>query len=346
VPVREDGTIALPLIDPVKVTGLSIAEAQVEIVKAYTVTRKILQPGRERVIISLMQPRQYHVLVAREDGGAVETASTGGFGGYSGGTSITETRRSIGVSLDLPAYENDLLNALMRTGGVPGFEAEDYVIIQRGTGYPGQHGGLGCRPPEAIPPGGRDQQTEVGAGRTQPPRIIRVPLRIRVGEQPNIRPSDIILQNGDIVSVRVRRGEVFYTGGLLPPRVFPLPRERDLDILEALVLVGAPIINGGLGVNNLSGNVVSSGLGSPSPSLVSIVRKTTGGGEIIIRVSLNRALRDPRERVRILPGDMIVLQETMLETFSRYTSGVLSFGFFGTTVRQRDLTGSATLTVP
>src|SRR5262249_54965617 len=62
-PVREDGTIALPLIDPVNVKGKSLAEAQDAVIKAYTVDRKILQPGRERVIFTLMRPRQYHVLV-------------------------------------------------------------------------------------------------------------------------------------------------------------------------------------------------------------------------------------------------------------------------------------------
>src|SRR5262245_20704465 len=40
-PVRENGTVPLPLIDPVKVEGLSVAQAQAEIVKAYTVTKKI-----------------------------------------------------------------------------------------------------------------------------------------------------------------------------------------------------------------------------------------------------------------------------------------------------------------
>src|SRR5262249_38035105 len=121
VPVREDGTIALPLINPVNVKGKSLAEAQAEVIKAYTVTRKILQPGRERVIFTLMRPRQYHALVVRQDSGGLTVGTTGLIG---------NTKRGTGFVLDLPAYENDVLNALARTGGLPGLDADNEVIIQ------------------------------------------------------------------------------------------------------------------------------------------------------------------------------------------------------------------------
>jgi porphobilinogen synthase len=55
--------------------------------------------------------------------------ATGGTGGINSGTFITETRRSAGFPLDLPAYENDVLNALTRSGGLPGAEAEDEVGV-------------------------------------------------------------------------------------------------------------------------------------------------------------------------------------------------------------------------
>lgn len=342
IPVNDEGTISLPLIEPLKVDGMSLNEVRAEIIKAYTVTKKLLQPGQARVIVTLQQPRRYHVLVVREDTGSVSFGSTGGFGGFNGGTSVTETRRSTGVSLDLPAYENDLMNALTRTGGIPGFEAEEFIVITRGSTKNSINTGAAPRaagsPGQQCPaPGGSDSQ----AGTT-----IRVPLRMRLGETPNIPQSDIILQNGDIVNVRARKGEVFYTAGLLPPRVFPLPRERDLNILEALVLVGAPLINGGLGVNNLSGQISAGGIGAPSPSLVTVLRLTNDGTQIPIRVSLNRAFRDPRERIRVLPGDVIVLQETTIESLTRYVTNVWRWNFNGTVIRQQDLTGASNLNVP
>lgn len=353
IPVREDGTIPLPLLKQgVKVSGLSLEEAQAAIIKAYTTepNQEILRPDRARVIVTLIQPRTYRVLVLREDAGSVSFGSTGGTGGLNSGSFFSETRRSTGTPLDLSAYENDLLNALTRSGGMPGFEAEEEVIIQRSTKEKGANGKKNLCPPfphpDHLPPVEGGVQGDPSSAASQEPETIRIPIRLRIGEKPTFKPSDIILQDGDIVSVHLRRGEVFYTGGLIPPRMFPLPRTRDLDVVEALILVGAPIINGGLGINNLSGTTQASGIGSPSPSLVTVLRRTSGGGQIPIRVSVNRAFRDPRERIRILPGDIIILQETMLETVTRYVTNVWRFNFFGTIVRQQDLTGTSSLNVP
>src|SRR5262249_61167725 len=118
-----------------------------------------------------------------------------------------------------------------------------------------------------------------------PARTPRTPVRMPPGDPIPTRPEDVILETGDIVYVRNRRGEVFYTGGLLPPRVFPLPRDRDLDILEALTIVGAPLINGGLGVNNLQGTVVTGGLGAPSPPHRALPPQTGGRGPRTIPVN-------------------------------------------------------------
>src|SRR6185295_12742075 len=51
IPVREDGTVVLPYVDPISVKGLTLKEAQEAVRKAYTVDRKILQPGRERILV-------------------------------------------------------------------------------------------------------------------------------------------------------------------------------------------------------------------------------------------------------------------------------------------------------
>ena len=79
----------------------------------------------------------------------------------------------------------------------------------------------------------------------------------------------------------------------------------------------------------MNGSIVSTGLGNPSPSLVTILRKAPNGQQVPIRVDLNAALRDPRENILVKNGDFLILQETHGEAFVRYMSGVLNFSGSG-----------------
>jgi protein involved in polysaccharide export with SLBB domain len=328
VPVEADGAISLPLLDParrLKVAGMTVPEVQVAIVKAYTVPKEIIKPDTNRVLVSLIKQRQYHVLVVRQDSGALTVGNNGAIG---------QTKRGTGFVLNLPAYENDVLNALARTGGLPGLDAQNEVIIERGSFRDSGDKDAALRQLDQCGPGG------LGGNR------IRIPLRLRPDEMPPFRPEDVILNDGDIVFIEARDTEVFYTGGLLPARQFILPRDYDLDVVQAVAFAQGPLINGNLNQNNLSGNVVQSGLGFPSPSLLTILRRTPGGGQIPIRVSLNEALRDPRKRVLIQPGDFIILQETLDEAIVRYITEQWHFNFFGTIIRQNDLLGTTNLNLP
>jgi hypothetical protein len=325
IPVEADGTIALQLLDPnrrLKVAGMTIPEVQAAIFKAYTVPKEIIKPDSSRVLVSLINKRQYHVMVVRQDSGAL-TVGTGG--------AIGQTKRGTGYVLNLPAYENDVANALVRTGGLPGLDAENEVTIERGYF-------MNFDDKEAML-----RHVESGIVGEQ---TIRIPLRMRPGETPPFKPEDVILHDGDIVFIEARDTELFYTGGLLPARQFILPRDYDLDVVQAVAFASGPLINGNLNQNNLSGNVVQSGLGFPSPSLITILRRTPGGGQIPIRVSLNEALRDPRQRVLIQPGDFIILQETMEEAIVRYITEQWHFNFLGTIIRQQDLLGTSNINVP
>jgi protein involved in polysaccharide export with SLBB domain len=333
-PVRDDGTLPLPYIDPLPVKGMSISEIQDLIIKTYTVTKPILKPGQERVIVTLIQPRQYQVLVVRQDSGGLTV------GGAAGGVSgvLGQTKRGTGFVVSLPAYENDVLNALAKTGGLPGLDAANEVIIQRGyfQDFTDREGVL--RHVERGPHGGPDG---LAAG-----QMVHIPLRMRPGEPPPFRPEDVILHSGDIVFIEARDTEVFYTGGLLPSRQVVLPRDYDLDVIEAISLVNGPLINGAQQSSNLSGAVIVPGIGFPNPSLVTVVRKTAHGGQIPIRIDLNRALRDPRQRILVQAGDLIILQETPSEAIARYFSEQFQLNLLGTIIRQNDLIGTTTLKVP
>ncbi len=174
---------------------------------------------------------------------------------------------------------------------------------------------------------------------------IRIPLRLRPGEPIPFRPEDVILNSGDIVFIEARDTELYYVGGLMSPRQFVLPRDYDLDVVQAIALAGGPLINTQT-TNNLSGNIQPPGIGFPNPSLVTVLRKTADGGQIPIRVSLNKALRDPRERVLIQANDTIILQSTPAEALVGYITQQLHFNFLGTIIRQQDLTGTSSLTLP
>ena len=137
-----------------------------------------------------------------------------------------------------------------------------------------------------------------------------------------------------------------YTGGLLPRGEYLLPRDYDLDVLEAVAYVRGTLLNGSFGGNNLNGLLIQPGIGNPNPSSLTIVRRSPNGGQIPISVDLNRALRDPRERIIIQAGDVLILQETAGEAIARYIADVFNFNFVSSVVRRGASTGTTALNVP
>ena len=307
VPVREDGTISIPLLPPINVRGKSVKQVERELFDVITGKnggRELVKAEAARVSVQLLQRRQYQVLVVREDAAGLGVSSAVGsaaFGiggrnsigfptGISGSASGNQNR---GFTVNLPAYENDVLRALNASGGLPGLDAKDEVVITRG---------------------GRDYCDAANpAGRT-----IRIPLRVYPEQPVSIREEDIILQEGDVISIESRDSEVFYTAGLIGSGVYPLPRNVDVNVLQAIALVRGPLVNGSFSQNAFIGSAVNSGVGNPNASLVTVLRQLPDQHQIAIRVDLNKALQDPRERVLIQPGDFIVMQERSGEAVTRY----------------------------
>jgi protein involved in polysaccharide export with SLBB domain len=333
-PIRPDGTISLPYVGSVELGGLTIEQAEQRVIEAY-MAKEILRPEDQRILVTLMRPRTVKVLVVRDDAsqGSVSVSSNSLVGLGTTETTIGGGRRSEGQVLELPAYENDVLNALARTGGLPGSESSQEVVIQRG--YWRDAAGTAGSGGTAVPEAGTDQ-----------PRDTRIPLRIRPGQSPGFRPEDVILQNGDIVTVRGRDPELFYSGGLLPAGEYFLPADYDLKVVEAVLRVRGPLLNGGLNSSNLSGAVVGAGTGNPSPNLLSVLRKTPGGGQVNIRVDLDEAVRDPRQNIVVQAGDILILQEAPDQAMTRYWSQVLRGDFFVRWLDRGDTQGTGSIAVP
>lgn len=343
IPVRDNGTISLPYVKPIRVQGLSVAEVEDAIRKTF-LAEKVLKQGEERIVVTLVTPRTYNVLVIREDSASptsIVSVSTFGRGGVGGSAFLGTPRRGTGAVVNLPAYENDVLHALAQTGGLPGTDAVNAVVIERAAFKNEQDreallqrylsAGPGCGRPDFA---GSDSS------------VTRIPLRLRAGEPLTFNAEDVILRSGDIVYIEAREAELFYTAGLLPSGEYILPRDYDLDVIEAVTRIGGPLYNGAFGGSNLAGAIIQPGIGLPSPSLLTVLRKVPGGGQVPIRVDMNLAFRDPRERLLIQPGDVLVLQETPGEAITRYFTQVFRLDLFGTIIRRRDLIGTTTLSVP
>ncbi len=338
-PIRQDGTISLPYVEPVKVAGMTIEDAEKAVIHAY-VSKEILRSEDRRILVTLMRPRQVRVLIIRDDsqsgGFSVQTESRYGLGSTT--AQIGGGAQETGQVLELPAYENDVLNALTRSGGLPGESSTQEVIVQRGywNGENDPLAGQYCYPTPADMRGnGEDNRS-----------IVRIPIRLRTGEPLPFRPEDVVLQNGDIVIVRSRPVELYYTGGLLPAGEVALPYNYDLTAVEAVLRAQGPLLNGGINASNLNGQITSSGVGNPSPSLLSVLRKAPNGQQVTIKVNLNEAVRDPRENILVQAGDVLILQETPDEAFTRYLTQVIQINFFGRFLNRNNAQGSATAVLP
>jgi len=309
VPIRDDGYISLPLIAPIRVTGLTVGEAESKIVRAYTRDKEILLEGNEKIIVTLMQRRTYNVLVIREDG----TSGQNQRNLNRNEIFVDEAQSTESFSIDLPAYENDVLHALSETGGMPGETAKNEIVILRGAMNSGQNAGAIVR---AIGQGGNNSKTLEGAN------VVRIPIRGEVGSFPDLSESDITLEDGDVVFIEGRPRDVFYTGGLLEGGRFPLPRDYDVDVLEAMAMAG-----GSASATAGSGGSSSfSGIGSILPATQVTILRKCGCEQVAIDVDLRYALAEPCERVIIQPGDLVILEFRKNELIANSIASIFQFG--------------------
>lgn len=292
--VTSEGTIQLPLVASIEVRGLTLVQAAEQIRKAYT-NAEIVKENNDQVSITLIRSRVNRVLVLRED------ASTEAANRIRKGEVILHKRGSADV-IDLPVSESDLLHVLATTGGLPGVDAYNEVwILRKTTLLDGDHVKI-------------EQMLEAGTSpsdciRSLPAHMeaIRIPLKLCPDEPIPFTEADITLRDGDVVYIEPRRDEYFYTGGLLPGGQIPLPRDEDIDVLEAIAIAQGSV--GGLGgTSSVAVLRTGAGLGNiVPPTRALVIRKLPNGQQLPIRIDLNRAVRDADERIRIMAGDYVMV---------------------------------------
>lgn len=299
VEVSADGHLYLPLIDPIPVAGLTIQQTAQAVVKAYG-DKQLLKKGRERVTVTLIKPRVVRVLVMRGDTPGQPVLKLRG-------QQVLSKQGSAAV-VDLPAFQNDLLHALSTTGGLPGVDAHNCIWILRNR--------------QPSPAEFTEAQMQLDSG-ADPGVVLasfspeytrtKIPLRVCPGQALPFAPSDVVLNEGDVVFLEPRVNDFFYTGGMLPPGEIPLPRDRDIDVMEAIAIatggVASPL-QGGPGNHNYLRQGAGPGNTSIPPTRVIILRKLADGQQLRIQVDLRKAVHDARERIKILPEDFVMLQYT------------------------------------
>ena len=326
IPVQSDGTLSLPLIEPINVEDLTLEQVRDAIRDAY-IENDILRPEKARPIVTLIQERTVDVIVVRED--AIGLGNQGILNNQSLGAAFIRggsDRSASGGLVRLKAYQNDILHALVETGGLPGLNAKNEVKVLRASRanqrlrnqfleqyYQQREAAMldPCICPPELP---------------EDPTILKIPLRLPPGQAPQITRADVELKDGDIVYIESRETEVFYTGGLLPGGEWPLPRDYDLDVLGAMAISGTgaygQIRNGGGG-----GILGGQGIGAVPPGRLFILRRTPCNGQIAIEVDLTSAINDPRQRPLIQAGDTLILQYKCEEELLNF--GLGTFFTFG-----------------
>jgi hypothetical protein len=323
--VQSGGLISLPLIEPINVRGLTLEQARQKIRDVYQ--REGLLRNKDMLpILTLIKERTYNISVIRENSG----------------TAVGQADDSArGSKLKLPAYQNDVLHALVQTGGLPGFNERNEVTIFKTSRIPverraevmlsmanmglsSDNCATNCKPAN-FGIAGFDNLIESDW-------VVTIPLRVPPGQIPTIKQEDVELLEGDIVYVRSRETEFYYTGGLLRGGQFPIPRDYDLDVLGAIALAGSGIGGGGQaggggggGGGGIGGGMMG-GLTAP-PSQLFIIRKLACGRTFNIAVDLQLATNEFTENILVQPGDTLILRHKPHEEILNFGMG--TFFTFG-----------------
>ncbi len=301
--VRDDGTIDVPTAGEVQVSGLSVAQVEAAIQRVL-VEKEVVTEKSDFVTVSLLKSRTTRVVVIREDTSLATRLRK---------DEVPYTKKGEGQIIDLPAYENDVLHALAASDGLPGLDAYNEIWVLRSQGFRQETMEAMLANPSTI----------TGQAGHHREHVIRIPLRLNPCEGCPFSPADVVLHEGDVIYIPNREAEVFYTGGVLPGGKIPMPRDQDLDVLEAIALVNGSLVGPG---NNQA--VFRTGPGNVNaPSRAVIIRKLANGQQVTIRVDLGRAIYDKRERILMQPDDQLLVFYKPSELYANIFLNYVGFNF-------------------
>jgi hypothetical protein len=148
--IRDDHTLILPQLPPINVYGMTLRDVEVAIGNACA-QAQLMQMNNSQILVSLWRPREYRVMVVRQEATESTTAMGGGQGTVSPGVS----KRGSGQIVRLRADENDVLHALTTSlggnNGLPGLDAENAIYIIRRNKCRGASPAVSVAPPPVAP---------------------------------------------------------------------------------------------------------------------------------------------------------------------------------------------------
>ncbi|MFO0896836.1 MAG: polysaccharide biosynthesis/export family protein [Pirellulales bacterium] len=313
--VRGDGRLTLPGIPALPVAGLTVEEAERLVQERF---RGILGPADRPapIRLTLMLPRTRSVLVVRED--AVAPMPIG-----EESAAAAEGVRYRGLVFDLPLEpaQSDIMTALAATGGLPGLDAKNEVVILRGR-FSDDEGKNLLR--ERLLEGG-DLLQAASAGDAA---IERIPLRTPGGVLPS--RVDARLRAGDVVLIETRKGDVFFVGGVFKSGEFPLPRDKPLDVLQAVAIAGGTQSGLDYGAGGRGGIASLGDATSLVPPTWLILVREIDGKAVRIKIDLQRATWDSSQRIIVQAGDYLHLAYSPSELAAN-----VSLKSFGTRIGAR-----------
>jgi polysaccharide biosynthesis/export protein len=333
--VLEDGTVRLPLVGAVTLAGLTIPGAEQAVFASYSSQGMLKKP---QVTVALRETRKVRVYVlgAVNKPGLIELNATEAdllsalvsSGGLSqdAGTVVELRRRLASGSTPIPIRKDR--NVVQSSYGhmaepLPaawvysaGAWRPDYNRVVRAGYSDSPYHAVGNNAPTPAPvrklhPSILRADATMGAGPVGPTPVDSQLIRLDLtNEQDKQRVTQgFRLENGDTISIDDRKVKPIYVIGMVgKPGEYPLPVDRDLRVLEAIGLAG--------GVDRAS---------LPDKALV-IRQRPDGSGVVAIRVDVNAAKKDNNQNIRLMAGDTLSVEETVMSYTRGLLRGALRFG--------------------
>lgn len=327
IPIRDDGTISLPSLRPIFVRGMTVAQIEETVRRAYT-DEQVIQPGRERILISLQKIRTHKVTVLRQETSNAQVVSTLG----QGGLVLGESKKGTGQIVALAAGENDVLRALTLTGGLPGLDAQNAIFILRRPRRPAM------MPINTIRPVANRSSTPIRLVNGTSQEYGVYPNTAAIPEQGTAYPayghslpSDPAQQSIELESQTYEPAPwnqgtppEFVQGGYSPPQgVAPITQMKGRRQLPA-----PPMHEQGPALFQAPGQIPEEA--PPEPYVPAELQPYLSSGSQIIRIPIRLYPGEPttftEEDIKLYDGDIVFIESRESEVF--YTGGLLGGGQF------------------